>query len=197
VLENRTLAGFPSLPRSVSGVWELVEPASAPVRQKDCLSKKRPVMDWSQPLSTVSRSQLATVSCVSMVLLLLFTATGLPQSAAKAQTRKLTVLEAFQQKKSRLFLETSGTVIKLLADDEQGSRHQRFLIKTDDGPTLLVSHNIDLSERVPLKSGIPVQIRGEYIWNTKGGLMHWTHRDPKGRHEGGWIKILKSARVYQ
>jgi len=143
----------------------------------------------------VSRSQLTTVSGV--VLLLLFAATRLAQSAAKVQTHGLTVLQAFQEKKSHLFLETSGRVIKLLPDDQQGSRHQRFLIKTDDGPTLLVSHNIDLSERVPLKPGIPVQIRGEYIWNTKGGLMHWTHRDPQGRHEGGWIKILEPARIYQ
>jgi len=134
---------------------------------------------------------------MAITLLLLLPLTGLPQSAERAPTRQLTALEAFQQKKSRLFLETRGTVIKLLADDQQGSRHQKFLIKTDDGPTLLISHNIDLSERVPLKQGTRLQIRGEYIWNTKGGLMHWTHRDPKDRHEGGSIKILDSGRVYQ
>ena len=158
---------------------------------------KRGVSESSEPLSVVSRSQLATFLEISIVLLLLFAAIGLPQSAAKVQTRKLSVLEAFQQKKSRVFLETSGSVIKLLPDDRQGSRHQRFLMKTDDGPTLLVSHNIDLSERVPLKAGMTMQIRGEYIWNTKGGLMHWTHHDPRGRHEGGWIKILEPARIYQ
>jgi len=130
-----------------------------------------------------------------VLLLLLFPAAVAPESASKA--REPSVLEAFQQKKSRLFLEASGTVIKLLADDQQGSRHQKFLIKTDDGPTLLVSHNIDLSERVPLRQGVAVAVRGEYIWNTKGGLMHWTHRDPKGKHEGGWIKILESGRVYR
>jgi hypothetical protein len=127
----------------------------------------------------------------------LVSAPYLCQSAKQAPTGALTVLEAFQQKKSRLFLETQGTVIRLLADDQQGSRHQKFLIKTNEGPTLLISHNIDLAERVPLKQGTAVRIRGEYIWNTKGGLMHWTHRDPTGRHEGGWIKILGSGRLYQ
>jgi Protein of unknown function (DUF3465) len=161
------------------------------------LLDKRGPIESSQPLSAVSCSKLTVIRRIVIVLLLLFPLTSLPQSSEKAQTSRLTVLEAFQQRRSRLFLETRGSVIKLLADDQQGSRHQKFLIKTDDGPTLLVSHNIDLSERVPLKQGTQVQIRGEYVWNTKGGLMHWTHRDPKGRHEGGWIKILESARVYQ
>jgi len=159
------------------------------------LDKLGPI-ESSQPLSAVSCSKLTVIRRI-VIVLLLFPLTSLPQSSKKAQASSLTVLEAFQQRKSRLFLEAQGSVIKLLADDQQGSRHQKFLIKTDDGPTLLVSHNIDLSERVPLKQGTQVQIRGEYVWNTKGGLMHWTHRDPKGRHEGGWIKILESARVYQ
>jgi hypothetical protein len=140
-------------------------------------------------------AQFAAILGIVILLLVPFPVASAPESASKVH--ELSVLEAFQQKKSRLFLETRGTVIKLLADDQQGSRHQKFLIKTDDGPTLLVSHNIDLSERVPLRQGIAVAVRGEYVWNTKGGLMHWTHHDPKGKHEGGWIKILASGRRYR
>jgi uncharacterized protein DUF3465 len=157
---------------------------------------------WRMKRMKWSRTRSPTGHCLLILLwflpfVTLFSALDLCQSAKKAPPARLTVLEAFQQKKSRLFLKTQGTVIKLLADDRQGSRHQKFLIKTDEGPTLLISHNIDLSERVPLKHGTQVRIRGEYIWNTKGGLMHWTHRDPQGRHEGGWIKIMESGRVYQ
>src|SRR5262249_20900093 len=141
-------------------------------------------MRWSKRRSL---SRHAVFLLLFFPLVALVSAPDLCQSARKASPGTLTVLEAFQQKKSHLFLETQGTVIKLLGDDRQGSRHQKFLIRTNEGPTLLISHNIDLAERVPLKQGTPVRIRGEYIWSTKGGLIHWTHRDPTGRHEGGWI----------
>ena len=78
---------------------------------------------------------------------------------------------------------------KLLPDDVQGSRHQRFLLRVDGGPTILVAHNVDLAERVtPLHAGDVVRFRGEYVWNAKGGILHWTHADPEGRREGGWIE---------
>ena len=42
----------------------------------------------------------------------------------------------------------SGTVIRLLSDDNQGSRHQRFIIKQSSGRTLLIAHNIDLAPKI-------------------------------------------------
>lgn len=90
----------------------------------------------------------------------------------------------------------SGTVIKLLSDDNAGSRHQRFILRLNSGRTLLVSHNIDLAPRIAsLQVGDLVQFNGEYEWNAKGGVLHWTHHDPQGRHEAGWLK--HRDRVYQ
>jgi hypothetical protein len=80
-----------------------------------------------------------------------------------------------------------GKVVKSLKDDRDGSQHQRFLVELSPDITLLVAHNIDLAPRVPVKTGETVTIKGEYIWNNKGGVMHWTHHDPKGR-QGGWIE---------
>lgn len=81
-----------------------------------------------------------------------------------------------------------GTVTRLLADDWEGSPHQRFVVRTASGRTLLVAHNLDLAPRLEgLREGDRVSLRGEYTWNDKGGVIHWTHRDPGGRHAAGYI----------
>jgi len=83
----------------------------------------------------------------------------------------------------------SGKVIRVLSDDNEGSRHQRFIIELSPGRTLLVAHNIDLAPRVEeLRSGDAISFNGVYEWNDRGGVIHWTHLDPQGRHIAGWIE---------
>ena len=106
------------------------------------------------------------------------------------------IVQAFNSERGNLPVESSGTVIKLLADDRDGSRHQRFLITLANGHTLLMAHNIDLAPRINnLQAGDSVAFKGEYEWNAKGGVIHWTHADPSGRHAGGWLR--HQGRVYQ
>ena len=81
-----------------------------------------------------------------------------------------------------------------MPDDHDEARHQRFVIDIGDRQTLLIAHNTDLAERVPLGMGDRVRVRGLYEWNDLGGLLHWTHRDPLEDEEGGWI--LYRRRTY-
>ncbi|MCE9678880.1 DUF3465 domain-containing protein [Shewanella sp. AS1] len=103
---------------------------------------------------------------------------------------------AFQTKQSDLQIAGQGIVARVLSDDLQGSRHQRFILRLSSGQTLLIAHNIDLAPRIDgLREGDSVSFYGEYEWNPKGGVIHWTHHDPKGRHEGGWLK--HNGKIYQ
>ena len=96
---------------------------------------------------------------------------------------------AYANRQSGVAVEGAGTVAKLLGDDSLGDRHQRFILQLPSGQTVLIAHNIDLAPRVePLAVGDSVSFRGEYEWNDKGGIIHWTHRDPQGQHAGGWLK---------
>ncbi|HET8635351.1 MAG TPA: DUF3465 domain-containing protein [Acidobacteriaceae bacterium] len=96
---------------------------------------------------------------------------------------------AFENHASNIRVRGQGSVIKILPDDNYGSRHQRFIVRLPSGQTVLIAHNIGLAPRVsPLHKGDSVSFSGEYEWNPKGGVVHWTHRDPAGRHRAGWVK---------
>lgn len=115
---------------------------------------------------------------------------GFIQSFANQNTTDDSVLtNAFKNRESDVQAAGSGVVIGTLSDDTSGSRHQKFILKLSSGQTLLISHNIDLAPRInSLQKGDTVHFYGEYEWNSKGGVVHWTHHDPAGNHIGGWIK---------
>lgn len=99
------------------------------------------------------------------------------------------IQEAFSDKRSDVQVSGTGVVVSTLKDDTVGSRHQKFILKLESGQTVLISHNIDLAPRInSLRKGDRVEFYGEYEWNSKGGVVHWTHHDPRGNHVDGWLK---------
>ena len=109
--------------------------------------------------------------------------------AGQSTTDDRVLTSAFENRQSDIQVEDSGSVIKILDDDTNGSRHQRFILRLHSGQTLLIAHNIDLAPRISqLYKGDTVRFYGEYEWNSKGGVVHWTHNDPRGNHIGGWLK---------
>lgn len=129
------------------------------------------------------------------------------------------IWQAFQQQRSDVQVRGFGLVSRILPDDLKGSRHQRFILTlphssssniqtyspssniqtyspSSNDQTLLVAHNIDLANKVsPLAVGDHIEFYGEYEWNAKGGVLHWTHKDPNHRHVDGWLK--HKNQVYQ
>ena len=90
----------------------------------------------------------------------------------------------------------TGTVDRVLSDDNDGSRHQRFILRLSSGRSVLVAHNIDLAPRIrSIAPGDSVSFYGQFETNDRGGVIHWTHRDPQGRHVDGWLE--HNGRRYQ
>lgn len=111
------------------------------------------------------------------------------RDAPGAEVGTEAVAELFAARRSGVWVEADGRVERTLADDREGDRHQRFLVRLANGATVLVAHNIDLAPRVPVAQGDPLTLRGRYEWNDRGGVVHWTHHDPDGSSPGGWIRL--------
>jgi len=107
--------------------------------------------------------------------------------ACRVFCQGLQLIRPFGKRDTGTWVEVRGFVRRLLSDDDDGSRHQRFIIEIGNRMTLLIAHNIDLAKRVPIGMGDRVRVRGMFEWNDLGGLVHWTHHDPLGVEDGGYV----------
>jgi len=131
----------------------------------------------------------AVVLILAGALTVLAPSVTAPSAGEGARSGVVTLREAYQQQHSGLQVEARGEVVRVLPDDNEGSRHQRFILRLSSGQTLLIAHNIDLAPRLEgLQAGDTVSFFGEYEWNSEGGVVHWTHRDPGGDHPAGWLE---------
>jgi hypothetical protein len=121
---------------------------------------------------------------------------NLQQRAALISSSDWIIKQAFINQKSGLQVQDIGIVIKVLSDDLNGDRHQRFILRLTSGQTLLIAHNIDIAPRLSgLKVNDSVSFYGQYEWNSQGGTVHWTHHDPSKKHINGWLKY--KGKTYQ
>jgi len=137
-----------------------------------------------------SVKKLVTILLVAFLAQYAWNDLGLRDSLGSTGSNADVILaEALENRQSNLQVQGKGTVVRVLSDDNDGSRHQRFILKLNSGQTLLMAHNIDLAQRVnSLRTGDTVEFFGEYEWNAKGGVIHWTHHDPQRAHVSGWLK---------
>lgn len=112
-----------------------------------------------------------------------------PSTKQVTKQKNNTVEKAFSSQKSDVQVIGLGKVVKVLRDDLKGHKHQKFILRLDSGNSILIAHNIDLAPRISnLKKDDEVKFYGEYEYNSRGGVVHWTHHDPKHKHIDGWLK---------
>jgi cold shock CspA family protein len=155
------------------------------------------------PVETESFSKTLPIKAALLILLCLaslylwFTRVSPNQSlVSSTSAADETNLNTYQAPQSGVQMGGEGVVVRVLSDDNDGSRHQRFILRLASGQTLLIAHNIDIANRIEaLSSGDRVEFYGQYESNPEGGVIHWTHHDPDGNHVAGWLK--HNGMVYQ
>jgi hypothetical protein len=105
------------------------------------------------------------------------------------------IVEAFENERSGVWVEAGGEVVHILPNDDKPPRHQNFLVEVAPHHTVKISHNVDIAPRAPVTKGSRIGFRGRYEYNEKGGVVHWTHRDPSGAKTGGHLEI--EGRLYR
>ena len=135
------------------------------------------------------RKYLSVVLAVVALTLVVTRRAGVPVAPETSGPGAAVLAEAFRARLSEVPVAGEGIVARVLPDDNDGSRHQRFILRLATGQTVLVSHNLDIAPRLTaLQPGDTVSFKGVYEWNASGGVVHWTHHDPAGRHPAGWLE---------
>lgn len=110
-------------------------------------------------------------------------------TASQPSSTTISIEEAFASHQRNVMVRGEGRVIRVLPDDTEGNPHQKCIVKLESGITILIAHNIALAPRIAsLRQGDTLAFQGEYVWNHKGGTVHWTHHDPKLQHPDGWLR---------
>jgi Protein of unknown function (DUF3465) len=104
------------------------------------------------------------------------------------------VYEAWRAQRSQVEVTASGSVARLLGLRRGPSGlHEGFLMHlrgdAGHGLTVRVEDNVDITGEIPLAEGDAVEVRGEYVYDSRGGVIHYTHHDPRGRHPAGYVRV--------
>ncbi len=106
--------------------------------------------------------------------------------------------DAYSAQRSNVEVVADGTVTHVLGvAPGRVSPHEGFLLRLASSCSLVVrvEANTDFTGTIPIALGQRVAVKGEYEFYPRGGVVHWTHRDPRGRHEGGYIET--GGQVYE
>jgi hypothetical protein len=100
-------------------------------------------------------------------------------------------LDAIANGRSGSEVTVEGSVVRVL-ETHGGTQgvHKRFVVAVRAGSAeqdLLVADNISIGRTAPIQPGDEVTVKGELAIDPSGPVIHWTHHDPRGRHESGFV----------
>ncbi|MEO6912702.1 MAG: DUF3465 domain-containing protein [Candidatus Baltobacteraceae bacterium] len=102
--------------------------------------------------------------------------------------------QAYLNEASRVEVTATGQVARVLGlRNGPSGAHEGFIMKLPNCNnslfTVKVEDNVSFAGNIPLTEGDTLIVKGEYEYYPRGGVIHWTHRDPRGRHAGGYIEF--------
>jgi hypothetical protein len=118
--------------------------------------------------------------------------------AAQTSANDFALCDAYNAGHSHVEVVADGRVTRVLGiQNGRVSPHEGFLMRLNSGCDVIVKVevNTDLAGTFPVNAGDPVTVKGEYEYYSRGGVIHWTHHDPRFRHEAGFITI--GGKTYQ
>jgi hypothetical protein len=121
---------------------------------------------------------------LAMTLALTACASNAPDNAA--------VCQAVTAGASHVEVVARGIVTQMLGSSTgAGGAHEGLMMRlnSDCGQTVRVEINTDFTGVVPVRVGQPITVKGEYETDPDGGVIHWTHRDPRGHHDSGFVQV--------
>jgi len=100
------------------------------------------------------------------------------------------IVRAVNDQRRVNFVEGGGMeVIRVLPDDNNGLKHQKWVVRLSNGKTMQAVYNSDMCPRVPVKVGDVVAMGGMFLWTNTGALLHWLHHDPRGNRPDGYVYL--------
>ncbi len=141
-------------------------------------------------MATTAVRQQTNLPCVPLGVAII-AAICLSACAGTQAPNDAALCAAYAAGRSRVEVVADGSVTRVLGvQPGRVSPHEGFLLRLASGCSLIVrvEANTDFTGSIPLAAGSSVLVKGEYEYYPLGGVIHWTHRDPRGRHEGGYIQ---------
>lgn len=137
---------------------------------------------------TLTRSVCAlTAPSVACALLLAACSVAPPPADNAAALREIAARDSGAE------LVVQGPVVRVLRTAAGPSGvHERFIVQVASGSSslaLFVADNISVASAAPLHPGDMVTVKGELAFNDLGPVLHWTHRDPRLRHQPGFVEV--------